>query len=64
MTDAFIDSQVEYYRRHLRCGHPRDWNQIAGLLHYYEGLQHARRKPLASKRTELGIQAPQTSRDT
>lgn len=49
MTDAFIDSQVEYYRRHLRCGHSRDWNQIAGLLHYYEGLQNARRKSLASK---------------
>ena len=44
MTDQFIDSQVEYYRRHLRCGHPRDWNMIAGLYHYYQGLQYARRK--------------------
>ena len=44
MTDSFIDSQVEYYRRHLRCGHSRDWNMIAGLYHYYLGLQNARRK--------------------
>ena len=32
MTDAFILSQVDYYARHLRCGHPRDWNMIVGLL--------------------------------
>jgi hypothetical protein len=38
MSQEFIRSQVEYYRRNLRCGHPRDWNLIAGLLHYYEGL--------------------------
>lgn len=49
MTDAFIDSQVEYYGRHLRSGHPRDWNQIAGLYNYYLGLQNARRKQSTSK---------------
>jgi hypothetical protein len=38
MSQEFIRSQVEYYRRNLRCGHPRDWNLITGLLHYYEGL--------------------------
>lgn len=44
MTDSFIDSQVDYYRRHLNCGHSRDWNLIAGLYRYYLGLQNARRE--------------------
>lgn len=40
MSKEFIESQVAYYRKILRCGHSRDWNMIAGLLHYYEGLLH------------------------
>ncbi len=42
MSDEFINSQVEYYRRHLNCGPSRDWNMIHGLYHYYQGLQNAR----------------------
>jgi hypothetical protein len=38
MSQEFIRSQVEYYKRNLRCGPSRDWNQIAGLYHYYQGL--------------------------
>lgn len=38
MTQQFIRSQVEYYGKNMRCGHPRDWGQIAGLYHYYLGL--------------------------
>ncbi len=38
MSLEFIRSQVEYYGRNLRCGHPRDWNQILGLYQYYQGL--------------------------
>jgi hypothetical protein len=36
MSKQFIESQITYYRKNLRCGHPRDWNMIVGLLHYYE----------------------------
>lgn len=39
MTLEFIQSQITYYRKHLNCGHPRDWNQILGLLHYYQNLE-------------------------
>jgi hypothetical protein len=38
MSQEFIRSQVEYYRKNLNCGHPRDWNQILGLYEYYKGL--------------------------
>jgi hypothetical protein len=38
MSQEFIRSQVEYYRRNLNCGPSRDWNQIHGLYHYYKGL--------------------------
>lgn len=38
MSKEFIESQVVYYRKNLRSGPSRDWNMIAGLLHYYEGL--------------------------
>lgn len=38
MSQEFIRSQVEYYGKHLRCGNPRDWNQIHGLYQYYKGL--------------------------
>jgi len=38
MTQEFIRSQVEYYRKHLNCGPSRDWNQILGLYQYYKGL--------------------------
>jgi hypothetical protein len=48
MSDEFINSQVEYYRKHIRCGPSRDWNMIAGLYHYYKGLQNARRKSLTN----------------
>lgn len=43
MSDEFIDSQVEYYRKNLNCGNPRDWNQILGIYQYFKGLQNARR---------------------
>ncbi|MCK1543305.1 hypothetical protein IVB12_15425 [Bradyrhizobium sp. 179] len=36
MSIEFVRSQVEYYRRNLRRGHPRDWNMIVGLFQYYE----------------------------
>ena len=39
MTKEFIDSQVEHYRKNLKCGHSRDWNQIHGLYQYYTKLQ-------------------------
>lgn len=42
MSKEFIDSQVEYYRKNLNCGHSRDWNQILGLYQYYKGLQNER----------------------
>ncbi len=35
MSDAFVLSQREYYRQHLRCGPSRDWNLICGLYQYY-----------------------------
>lgn len=38
MTQEFIRSQVEYYRKHLNSGPSRDWNQILGLYQYYKGL--------------------------
>lgn len=36
MSEWFIRSQIEYYRRNLRCGHSRDWNHIAGLYQFYQ----------------------------
>ena len=50
MTDQFIQSQIEYYRKHLGSGNSFDRGMICGLLHYYEGLQNERRRlslPLA-----------------
>lgn len=38
MSQEFIRSQVEYYRKHLNSGPCRDWNQILGLYHYYKEL--------------------------
>lgn len=49
MTDAFINSQVEYYKRNLNSGHSRDWNMILGLYQYYKGLQNERRITSTSK---------------
>lgn len=36
MSKEFIQSQIDYYRKNLRCGPSRDWGMIVGLLHYYE----------------------------
>ena len=38
MSQEYIRSQVEYYRKHLNCGPSRDWNLILGLYQYYKGL--------------------------
>lgn len=38
MTQQFIQSQVEYYKRILNSGPTRDWDQIHGLYHYYKSL--------------------------
>jgi hypothetical protein len=49
MTEGFVRSQIDYYRRNLRCGPSRDWNQILGLLQFYEQelrrLQDSTRNP-------------------
>ena len=43
MSDEFIDGQVKYFRSILNCGHPRDWNRIAGSYDYYLRLQNRRK---------------------
>jgi len=35
MTDEFVLSQMNYYRRMFNAGHPRDWGLIRGLLEMY-----------------------------
>jgi hypothetical protein len=36
MSKSFIESQIDYYRRHLGYGNRFDRMTIVGLLHYYE----------------------------
>ena len=38
MSQEFIRSQVEYYRRNLNCGPSRDWNLIHGLYLKYKAM--------------------------
>ena len=56
MTDEFIQSQIDYYRKNLNCGPSRVWSQISGLYQYYQGLQNERKR--------LGLQVKEKSRNT
>lgn len=47
-SDTFIESQIDYYRRHLGCGNFHDRNMICGLLHYFEGLRNVRQRRLSN----------------
>lgn len=42
MTDEFIQSQIDYYRKHLLSGNSADQNLIRGALLYYERLINGR----------------------
>ena len=38
MSRKFIESQYEYYRKHLGSGNFTDRGMICGQFHYFEGL--------------------------
>jgi superfamily I DNA/RNA helicase len=51
-SDEFIQHQIDYYAKHLGSGNFFDRCAISGYLHYFEGLQNARKRRLDNQAKE------------